>query len=256
MNNKIKLQAIMRLGGECRCCHNVNIAELIPTTIAITRQRFHSDTLYRRIIDTPDIAKEYVCLCNNNKCHFYLGYNCKNCNEKLTTLNWDMQQRTKNKLVCIDCGKRKRTPGTNETKFYGRVINLAIKLEMIEAYGGKCVGCGETHPFFLTLDHINNNGYLEKRRGIDLYTKLRQNGFPQSEFQLLCHTCNAIKEYTQVRNKIQRSSTPAVITGGVVFFNQEKQRKFKMQAEELLIKLDAKLSSGERSPFIQPQKMK
>lgn len=33
-----------------------------------------------------------------------------------------------------------------------------LKLEVLAGYGGKCICCGETHPAFLTVDHINNDG--------------------------------------------------------------------------------------------------
>lgn len=71
----------------------------------------------------------------------------------------------------------------NKTR-YGRV-----RLLMIDAYGGKCNCCGERNTRFLTIDHINNDGYKERgNRGIMF--KLRRLGWPKDIYQLLCWNCN------------------------------------------------------------------
>jgi hypothetical protein len=69
----------------------------------------------------------------------------------------------------------------------------ACKDATYRAYGGyKCVCCGETHPAFLSIDHVNNDGGKHRRsvgRGANIYTWLRDNGYPEG-FQVLCHNCN------------------------------------------------------------------
>jgi len=72
-----------------------------------------------------------------------------------------------------------------------------IKLDMLEALGGKCACCGETNPLFLALDHVKNNGG-EHRRQTHYQTHqtrryARRLGWPKDEFQLLCHNCNFSK---------------------------------------------------------------
>lgn len=72
--------------------------------------------------------------------------------------------------------------------------------------GGKdppeCVGCGETDENALTLDHVRNDGHLERRkegfRG-SVYTRLRLEGFPGYPDSLvtLCASCQLRK----VRNQ-------------------------------------------------------
>lgn len=67
------------------------------------------------------------------------------------------------------------------------------KLAAYEAYGGmRCACCGETEEMFLTLDHINNDGWKHRKQGITgdaLYKWLRRNDYPEG-FQVLCHNCN------------------------------------------------------------------
>jgi hypothetical protein len=69
----------------------------------------------------------------------------------------------------------------------------ALKAAAYRAYGGyRCSCCGETHPAFLSLDHVNNDGGRHRRaigRGANIYRWLKTNNFPAG-FQVLCHNCN------------------------------------------------------------------
>ncbi len=68
-----------------------------------------------------------------------------------------------------------------------------LRSEMIEAYGGKCSCCGETEPLFLQLDHINNDGHLDRKvnkTSAKLWAKLKKAGWPKDRHQLLCANCN------------------------------------------------------------------
>ena len=63
---------------------------------------------------------------------------------------------------------------------------------VFEHYGNKCECCGETEMVFLTIDHINNDGYQDKKRGITggrLYTRIIKENFP-SIYRVLCWNCN------------------------------------------------------------------
>lgn len=64
---------------------------------------------------------------------------------------------------------------------------------MLAAYGGKCKCCGEGYALFLQLDHVNNDGYIdrkENRTSTKLLANLKRNGWPQDRYQLLCANCN------------------------------------------------------------------
>lgn len=63
-------------------------------------------------------------------------------------------------------------------------------------YGSVCKCCGETQIKFLTIDHVNNDGYKERRRqngsmvgGGYLYARIVNAGFPMT-YQILCMNCN------------------------------------------------------------------
>jgi hypothetical protein len=72
---------------------------------------------------------------------------------------------------------------------------LATRIETFTAYGGKCSCCGESHQEFLTIDHINGGGTKHRREigageGVRFYRWLKQQGFPQNDYQCLCMNCN------------------------------------------------------------------
>lgn len=67
------------------------------------------------------------------------------------------------------------------------------KAEVIEAYGGKCVCCGERHIEFLTIDHTDGSGATHRRskgKGRGIYRDLKRRGFPKEKYQVLCLNCN------------------------------------------------------------------
>lgn len=82
--------------------------------------------------------------------------------------------------------------------------NEDIRLEMITAYGGKCVHCNITNPIVLVLDHIHDDGNLERKNrpgGVSFYRFLKKIDWPQDRLQLLCHNCNFQKEYIRKKRK-------------------------------------------------------
>jgi len=80
----------------------------------------------------------------------------------------------------------------------GRVKRLRLKKEVIEHYGGKCVCCKEEMLEFLTLDHVNGDGWkYRKEDGISsgnrTYYWAKRNNFPDC-LQVMCWNCNEAKQ--------------------------------------------------------------
>lgn len=73
-----------------------------------------------------------------------------------------------------------------------------LRKEVINAYGGHCVCCGESNWEFLTLDHPNGNGQEDraKHRLIlgQLYGWCKKNNFPPG-YQVLCMNCNWVRRF-------------------------------------------------------------
>lgn len=85
-----------------------------------------------------------------------------------------------------------------------------LRLEMVEAYGGKCQHCPECDPLVLQLDHINDDPDEEyaifktsgSRGGYRLYRHLKKQNWPKDRFQLLCANCNLKKEFKRRRDRM------------------------------------------------------
>jgi hypothetical protein len=85
-----------------------------------------------------------------------------------------------------------RAANPERSKETGKRSRDKLKQEAIEAYGGVCKCCGESNRFFLTLDHINNDGHEHRKRlgsSKQIYTHLRREGWPDY-VRLLCFNCN------------------------------------------------------------------
>jgi hypothetical protein len=88
---------------------------------------------------------------------------------------------------------------------YTKAKRISRRERIFSAYGNRCICCGETRHIFLCLDHINNDGAVERRAlGISntrsgnadkVYYKVIRDGFPKDRYQLLCHNCNWAKSH-------------------------------------------------------------
>jgi hypothetical protein len=70
-----------------------------------------------------------------------------------------------------------------------------LRAIVLQGYGARCACCGEDHPSFLNIDHIQRNGAEERKRfGQHSFLKyLRDNQFP-SGYRILCWNCNLGRE--------------------------------------------------------------
>ncbi len=74
-------------------------------------------------------------------------------------------------------------------------IWVSVRKKIFDHYGWFCRCCGETMPQFMSLDHVNNDGFLDKhpngkkKSGKALYLLVLKQGFPD-KYQTLCMNCN------------------------------------------------------------------
>lgn len=93
------------------------------------------------------------------------------------TAYWDDPEKAKAAARSVQKGVRER-----------------LRLQMLEAYGGRCAcpKCPESNPDFLCLDHVNGDGKMHRLKvGSHTYADLRKRGWPQEEYRLLCWNCNS-----------------------------------------------------------------
>lgn len=153
---------------------------------------------------------------------------CGKCQTELTEKNWFKSLMKKHHQICKLCNHertmqwRKRNPemalaisrrSNQQTKklkphysmHWSRKERVRRRIELINAYGGRCARCGIDEPIVLDIDHIHDDGHLERKNGFHgwrLYRKLRKAGYPKDRYQLLCKNCNWKKEMERrVRNR-------------------------------------------------------
>lgn len=76
---------------------------------------------------------------------------------------------------------------------YQRRAYWRKKLKAIEMLGGACVGCEETNPVILTVNHINGREPGNDKTGRDLYILVLEKG--TDGFDLRCANCQMLWEY-------------------------------------------------------------
>lgn len=89
-----------------------------------------------------------------------------------------------------------------------------VRRIVLEHYGNKCKCCGESHPHFLAIDHINGGGTQHRKTiqsGSPMYHWIIKNNFP-TDLQLLCHNCNSAKGfYGECPHETERRNAAANI---------------------------------------------
>lgn len=84
-----------------------------------------------------------------------------------------------------------------ERQVWMRGYRSGLRQQVLDAYGARCLCCGEEGDVFLTIDHVNNDGAEHRRElgssgGPQFYRDIIERGFPP-EFQVLCFNCNMAK---------------------------------------------------------------
>lgn len=101
---------------------------------------------------------------------------------------------------CVECntlvvpGQRRCEIHRQRMAAYAMQRYKKARQLVLTHYGQNCYYCGESLEFFLTIDHILDDGkkHREVVRGSYLYFWLIKQDFP-SGFQTLCYNCNGAK---------------------------------------------------------------
>lgn len=103
--------------------------------------------------------------------------------------------RKEKNLISTLYRERHRKDYNEKQRGYLRKYRRRDKLIVLIHYSGnppKCQCCGENHIEFLTIDHINNDGAKDRKKGLMghvFYKWLIKNGFPEG-YRILCYNCN------------------------------------------------------------------
>lgn len=127
---------------------------------------------------------------------------CRKCNILLSDTNWKNTtyfRKKKKEYICKDCKNIDRRKYVRNNKH--RVFNH---------YGSFCNCCGENTFEFLCIDHINNDGNVQRKqlklKSTAFYQWIITNKYPL-DLQVLCYNCNAAKSiYGVCAHKLNRTS--------------------------------------------------
>ena len=90
---------------------------------------------------------------------------------------------------------------------YMRTYRQRLTEQILDHYGRVCVCCGETIPEFLTIDHINDDGYTHRKNlnggtkkggNQELLRWIIRNNYPDT-IRVLCWNCNCGRARTQTK---------------------------------------------------------
>lgn len=114
------------------------------------------------------------------------SYNCKTCINQ-----YRKQDKTKKEY-----DRQYRLKYREELNKQLKAYNFKKKKEVLQYYSNSlepvCNCCNETNIHFLTIDHINNDGYKHRKEepsSKNIYYWLSKNKYPKG-FQVLCMNCN------------------------------------------------------------------
>ncbi len=114
---------------------------------------------------------------------------CKECNRVKNLTHYSENKTTER-------ARRKKWYDANRPRVAARCKKYIqrLRLQVLTAYGGKCVCCGEDNNEFLAIDHPENDGRIDRvERGLtgrQMYLHLIRADFPKDRYRILCHNCN------------------------------------------------------------------
>ena len=138
---------------------------------------------------------------------------CKKCSHKREAQGNSYKQNKAEKGLCVRCGVSNNRSKTlcdvcmEKQIESARLRRKETKEFIYKHFGSKCSCCGETDIRAMSLDHINNDGYLDKvsetgKKQITpawyarLRTLIEANEPLPRDLQMLCFNCHAKKDLT------------------------------------------------------------
>ena len=109
------------------------------------------------------------------------GTPCKRCGNKIRHIS---------NRKCVACATAANQANKRRRKYTSKRQREVVS-EVIAALGGACYCCGETHPKFLTVDHVEPLGDNANRPHMYVvYRQIRAEGYPRDKYRVACWNCN------------------------------------------------------------------
>lgn len=117
--------------------------------------------------------------------------------------NAQWSKRQKAKGLCLSCSRP--VNGVSRCVYHQMTqrrnmhnLRTRWKAKIYRHYGNQCACCGELEEKFLSIDHINNDGFKQRQyvngkrnswSSYRVYCHILRNNYP-TDLQLLCMNCN------------------------------------------------------------------
>lgn len=140
---------------------------------------------------------------------------CNSCKLHRVATNFAANRRESSGLqsLCKPCAKARRRNDRKLINATERDRRDATRRKVMDGYGGRCGCCGESEWRFLTIDHIHNDGKLDRSRGLagfKLWLHLIKMDFPRDRYRCLCFNCNCARRHGSCPHESRRDHTPSV----------------------------------------------
>ena len=89
---------------------------------------------------------------------------------------------------------------------------IKLRMKLYDLLGDKCTNCGETDKDVLQLDHINDDGKIDRQKfkGLQSYREyLKYPNLTRKKLQILCANCNIKKQ--RIREEFIRLEKNGII---------------------------------------------
>jgi hypothetical protein len=128
---------------------------------------------------------------------------CKSCNRKCIKAALSRMRARLRARVCVRCAGKRDIVDTmcsvcrEIIRRRARQRNRTFRANLLARYGNVCRCCRERTFEFLTIDHVENDGHIERRRLAPsaFYRRLFANPVDRRRYQILCWNCNLAKAH-------------------------------------------------------------
>jgi len=115
---------------------------------------------------------------------------CSACGKEKNYREYDMLDLRSENYVC------KRCSSEMDRSEYSRKSRVKLRIEALKKLqdSPRCLVCGEADISVLCVDHVFNDGYIERRKlgTLQIWRKILQMPleYARIEYQILCRNCN------------------------------------------------------------------
>jgi hypothetical protein len=115
-----------------------------------------------------------------------IGTPCSDCGNPITpeVAVWRSNRHNGLMSYCRPCCNVRQRTTAKKNRHVGRLAQKRyysrLRTMIVEGYGGACACCGERHPEFLALDHVNGGGNAHRAttKHSTIYADAVRRGFP------------------------------------------------------------------------------